>query len=311
MNCDPSRDHSPILSILCISKLLHVTRSTKMTLPQGTSRTSRNPHPRHSRKRRRPNYPQKDGVSNSGSKNAGAQDAPKCSVCHEGDPKYKCPKCRASYCSIVCCRRHKEEEGLCQSVDRSENVRKQDIVATLRPSQFAVTAEYFQQRLAPFLSQTVPGRQVRGNTDLGMEDDDWKMTNEMVQAMHASEWLRDQLRDDSLRQVITGLVQAPNVTRRNSSTTLQEDCLDQLKQVSPDFQLFVDKLLVLVGTLQRPDEGTSLEEWLREPSGNEPLMLKPLPSKRKRAVDSLPPIEGANELSEAEDDPLTDQDCIE
>jgi hypothetical protein len=31
-----------------------------------------------------------------------------CAVCEATEAKYKCPTCRAPYCSLVCCKKHKE-----------------------------------------------------------------------------------------------------------------------------------------------------------------------------------------------------------
>ncbi|POM66014.1 Uncharacterized protein PHPALM_18194 [Phytophthora palmivora] len=31
-----------------------------------------------------------------------------CEVCTTAEAKYKCPTCRAPYCSLVCCKKHKE-----------------------------------------------------------------------------------------------------------------------------------------------------------------------------------------------------------
>ncbi|KAG7394481.1 ATP-dependent Clp protease proteolytic subunit 2, mitochondrial [Phytophthora boehmeriae] len=31
-----------------------------------------------------------------------------CAVCETAEAKYKCPTCRAPYCSLVCCKKHKE-----------------------------------------------------------------------------------------------------------------------------------------------------------------------------------------------------------
>ncbi|XP_075448345.1 zinc finger HIT domain-containing protein 3 [Ascaphus truei] len=32
-----------------------------------------------------------------------------CCVCSEEAPKYRCPGCRSRYCSVSCCKKHKEE----------------------------------------------------------------------------------------------------------------------------------------------------------------------------------------------------------
>ena len=38
-----------------------------------------------------------------------AKSKPCCVVCGSDDGRYKCPKCREPYCSVKCCREHKEK----------------------------------------------------------------------------------------------------------------------------------------------------------------------------------------------------------
>ncbi|NP_001091379.1 zinc finger, HIT-type containing 3 L homeolog [Xenopus laevis] len=40
-----------------------------------------------------------------------------CCVCSSDTPKYRCPGCRAKYCSVSCCKKHKEECTLSSTPD--------------------------------------------------------------------------------------------------------------------------------------------------------------------------------------------------
>jgi hypothetical protein len=46
--------------------------------------------------------------SSSGPLSGGTSLQPVCGVCQSLSPKYKCPKCLVPYCSIACCKNHKE-----------------------------------------------------------------------------------------------------------------------------------------------------------------------------------------------------------
>ncbi|KAJ8266337.1 hypothetical protein GJAV_G00129240 [Gymnothorax javanicus] len=39
-----------------------------------------------------------------------------CSVCNEQTPKYKCPRCKVRYCSVTCCKNHKDD---CQATKQT------------------------------------------------------------------------------------------------------------------------------------------------------------------------------------------------
>ncbi|XP_059482939.1 zinc finger HIT domain-containing protein 3 [Neocloeon triangulifer] len=44
----------------------------------------------------------------------------KCSICEGEAAKYKCPTCRAPYCSVVCCKKHKEGNSCQLPVENKE-----------------------------------------------------------------------------------------------------------------------------------------------------------------------------------------------
>ncbi|XP_041436688.1 zinc finger, HIT-type containing 3 L homeolog isoform X1 [Xenopus laevis] len=43
-----------------------------------------------------------------------------CCVCSSDTPKYRCPGCRAKYCSVSCCKKHKD--GLIDEDNESDRV---------------------------------------------------------------------------------------------------------------------------------------------------------------------------------------------
>jgi hypothetical protein len=237
---------------------------------------------------------------------------PKCSVCDKGPPKYKCPKCRATYCSIACCKKHKEGE-LCQPDAALEAKQSADG----KRSKYSAAAVYLSSTLPSTYIQAVPRAQYsdsrNSSLDQNIEDEDWKISSAMTEAMHSSAWLQDELQDESLRQILTSIVNASNLVRRHKTTTLQEECMEQLKNASPAFQLFIDKLLVMTGNLQRPatlGDASSLETWLRESTSVKhsegPLVFKSLPSKRPPA-STLPPVQ-ADASSENDKSSSSDSD---
>ena len=120
------------------------------------------------------------------------------------------------------------------------------------------------------------------------EEDDleegWKMTNSMLEAMKRSTWLKNELKDAGLRQLVLKIMRASDLARRNKSRTKQEEELDQAKADFPRFKKFIDKLLVLTGILERHGDEASidLDEWLEKEqavdglSSDTQLILKPI-----------------------------------
>lgn len=96
-------------------------------------------------------------------------------------------------------------------------------------------------------------------------DDEWKVMPTMIESMKDSSWLRNELNDPGLRYIIEQIATASNLTRRNQSLTLQEEFLEQVKEKYPRFKVFLDKLLVLTGVLERTEDGSSdLQQWLAQ-----------------------------------------------
>jgi hypothetical protein len=151
--------------------------------------------------------------------------------------------------------------------------------------------------------------------ELHSDDDDdsleegWKITQEMMDTMDKSDWLRKELKNDGgLRQIIFRIMTASDKvgTTRNGCTP-QEEQLDQSKNDFPPFGNFMDKLLVLAGILERqpqqqepqqqggdvPEEILApLSEWLQEHQDREELQqslaLKPIP---RRTMPIFEPVD--------------------
>ena len=253
---------------------------------------------------------------------------PGCSVCNvvndKEPPKYKCPKCRATYCSVACCRQHK----------------------TVCPGRTVVSVE----KIAPTesASQNLTQSQLASNAnddDSETDDDDdssledgWKITDDMKVALRNSTWLRTELKDGGLRSMIASVVQSEKnfksyhrKLKRNRNNRVQSSGRKNHKRSSQQhehchpheelaakraenykFDTFVDKLLVLADVLERQDApmGTvsnrdekELEEWLRLkwiPGIFQPnLALRP----KQKGIPKFEPID-VSSSSEEDDDSI-------
>jgi HIT zinc finger len=179
---------------------------------------------------------------------------PLCSVCQKIEqPKYKCPKCRDTYCSIQCCRDHKA---------------KGCSLLTEKPGSTEVKAETSKYLPQEELTSKVSPPQSRNTTTESVDDDlepGWRITNDMKEALQNSDWLKNELKDVGLRQIIKSITSAPNVAMRHKTKTKQEAELDKAKSDFPEFNRFIDKLLVMTGILERQGAcaEVELEEWLK------------------------------------------------
>jgi zinc finger HIT domain-containing protein 3 len=200
---------------------------------------------------------------------------PCCCICLDAEKpsNYKCPKCRALYCSVACCKEHKKQCPLtppeASSQDFPCNKATKNTFASLDLNQLELPL------------RRKPKFEDDGDSSL---DDDWKLTDEMKRAVEQSDWLRTQLQSDGgLRTVIRQIA-----TSRNAET------MQHAQQRFPNFRVFLDKLMVVAGILEREhgideEDMEPLDEWLKRDWSQDPspslLSLKPLP---KRMPDFLP-----------------------
>lgn len=249
-----------------------------------------------------------------------------CSVCNVADPKYKCPKCRSTYCSIDCCRKHKEE--LCSNVmtedtaqvvnqerqgDDTVVMQKYKISKYLTKSEFAKISSENKMDLNDLKKKQQ--EEVEADEDLSPG---WQMTQDMVKIMRKSKWLKDELSDCGLQKLILNIVSSSgnivNANRRGyassqqskqSTTTYREQMLSDIKSQYPQFQIFVNKLLYLTGIYDRCDdaeidEKTPIDEWLINTTTCSNFTLKPLPQRNRPSDPSLTvPCENSETDSES------------
>lgn len=217
-----------------------------------------------------------------------------CSVCTTGAPNYKCPKCRAIYCSIVCCRAHKQEhcaanrkqtEGDGATTEKNEKgsqVSAGSAAAATVRSKYLTVSELDKIRGEKRITKNIASSQelqpVAKRSRLGEDDDQrdnnddnrhhpfddlepgWRMTDGMVNGMRSSSWLHQELADPGLQHLISQVVSTSSHVATGEkegghhSNRKQERLLDELKSSNPQFKLFLDKLLVTAGVLEVPED---------------------------------------------------------
>ena len=123
--------------------------------------------------------------------------------------RYKCPKCRSPFCCVQCSKDHKANK--CPATSKSSAPETADVAATTTSSVGNATND---ERQSKYLSQSElkcnePQRKrVRRRTASGDESDSnddepgWNTTPEMKKLIHQSTWLRKELQDWGLRQLI-------------------------------------------------------------------------------------------------------------
>ncbi|KAM4797242.1 zinc finger HIT domain-containing protein 3 [Rhinophrynus dorsalis] len=132
-----------------------------------------------------------------------------CCVCSLESPKYRCPGCRARYCSVSCCKKHKEQ---CDCTSAGE------------------------------VTTAAVSRSVRGDNSLprkddllGEDDETDRVPLQRLKLLGESEELKDLLWNPHLRQLLTSLDQAE----------AREDTMKAYMQ-EPLFVEFADKCLSIV-----------------------------------------------------------------
>jgi hypothetical protein len=109
------------------------------------------------------------------------------------------------------------------------------------------------------------------------DEEGWKIDDTMMTAMDHSMWLRGELKDGGLRQLICELDEAddtPMPLRNNNRNRLhgailpqqsaREEALAKAKANNPNFCTFIDKLLMLTGVLRNVDGVDVTEEMLQD-----------------------------------------------
>ncbi|XP_050367120.1 uncharacterized protein LOC126785463 isoform X1 [Argentina anserina] len=141
-----------------------------------------------------------------------------CQVCNEAQSKYKCPSCRAPYCSVPCFKKHKETP--CVSPLPSEENPKSTCVL---PVQSEETSSSFSSAAAP---ESLVERPITVTEPSAV------LERHQLEAIASSSELRDALKDKSLQKLIGSI----------DCSTDAENELDKAMEVEV-FRLLTDKIL--------------------------------------------------------------------
>jgi len=167
-----------------------------------------------------------------------------CTVCALANPKYKCPKCRQPYCSVSCCKSHRD---LCSAQPSTENsiLQPSSITSQKKKSKYLP-----QETLKNYLESYSKHPTTATATTTKEEDEDfekWPITEEMKRSLIDSPWLRKELVDGGLRQIITNIDSSPYEQRKQ---LLHKGICD-----NSNFRNFIDQLLVTAGVLKKSENG--------------------------------------------------------
>ncbi|EGZ13279.1 hypothetical protein PHYSODRAFT_354965 [Phytophthora sojae] len=99
-----------------------------------------------------------------------------CAVCETAEAKYKCPTCRAPYCSLVCCKKHKETP--CEPAPAPE---KPQEPPTATPATGSASAVEKQEE----------------------EDGTEKLTDEQMSVLKTSAGVKEMLANPAIMQALT------------------------------------------------------------------------------------------------------------
>jgi len=211
--------------------------------------------------------------------------------------RYKCPKCRLLYCSVNCCKTHKEScSALLESSTVTSKEQSSKNTCGVQQSKYLAADELTRDPL----ENAIRRRKIYEDNEEDL-DEGWRITPQMMDMLDNSEWLRKELQDGGLRQLIAEIDCADDVeddsTRNHSRNyrkplklgaepelSQREIVYMRIKQTNPKFSEFVDKLMLVAGVLRKeddPEESISKLLQLEGRSSLEHLTLVPIQKKRK------------------------------
>lgn len=211
----------------------------------------------------RRNTAQKKPIKKSGS--AG------CGVCGGDESKYKCPKCRLPYCSVKCCKEHKEKCPALIQDETKKTIENNDSNSSVQ-DKATIQSDACAKKTSKYLSaddltrdpleNAVRRRNMLDEDDEDLEEDGWRITKEMMEKIDSSEWLRKELADGGLRQIIAEIDAADDEEGEQSirqrkrpklgampEPSAREVSLMKARHVNHKFSSFIDRMLVTAGVL--------------------------------------------------------------
>lgn len=251
------------------------------------------------------------------SKKTQNQPARQCTVCGLVDGKYKCPKCRESYCSVNCCKKHKESCSVVLESSVATSKEQTSKTHTSRPQESKYLAA--DELTRDPLENAIRRRKICEENEDDV-DEGWCITTQMMDMIDNSEWLRKELEDGGLRQLIAEIDCADDVEDQSRNNvrnyrkasklgaepelTQREIVFMRIKQTNPKFSEFIDKLLLVAGVLQKEEDPNESINKALQIGGNgslEHVTLVPIPKKRKR-LDSIEQLKKELSSSSSESD---------
>ncbi|DBA02038.1 TPA: hypothetical protein N0F65_000285 [Lagenidium giganteum] len=140
-----------------------------------------------------------------------------CQVCEQEPSKYKCPKCRAPYCSAACYKKHNEQP--CEGPETSPPA---------QPGTEPVT----QPATSDATQSTPTEEEIEPSLVLGIEQ---------LQTLVSNAQVRDKLRDPVLRQTLTETCACACVWQIDRSPNRVKDL--EKAMMNPEFAAFMYQLL--------------------------------------------------------------------
>ena len=207
--------------------------------------------------------------------------------------RYKCPKCLAPYCSVICYRQHKEVcPGKKETTDEANTTGNGTKDAVPAAGETTTEKSKSDNDGNDDDDDDIDDRFSSSSDDESL-DEGWKITDDMKISLKNSTWLRGQLQDGGLRAMISDIVKADRKYKRHqrqqrqqertggrgrgrgrgcggrgrgrgsynhhngSGGSLQrsgEDVLAAKRQENPKFDVFVDKVMIRAGVLERQQD---------------------------------------------------------
>lgn len=160
----------------------------------------------------------------------------KCEVCNAAESKYRCPKCRARYCSLVCFKAHKkEEQGAAQGEEEGAPVcmceRRQMMQKKKKQSEAG----------SPDMSRN----HSRCSAAKAREVDPELVPRQVVERMLTQGTLDHLLGDARLQQAIKLVMESDN----------PREALRLRRVQNPNFAAAADELLIAAGWARRLSNG--------------------------------------------------------
>ena len=242
-------------------------------------------------------------------------------ICFEN--RYKCPKCRLRYCSVKCCKVHKTEcqhaksnnkdNKVTPSYNTDNNKEEEENVSISNQAQVVPVSRYLPSDALTRdpLESAIKRRKILDEEEEEEEEEGWKITREMMDKLDNSTWLKDELADGGLRQLISEIDSAGyhdndskechhpqsssknkrRIPRKKNNTVLlnpRETALARAKLQNQHFATFIDKLLLTAGVVQHMNGDWDTEEILTKLFSGEATMddvgaLRLVPIQKQKA----------------------------